>query len=243
MYLIQGFRLLTHRKLLPFVAGPIIVNIALLYFGWWALYDWLSSATQGWLAQLPSWLDFVADIMQWVFILAAIIISALAFNMIATLIGSPFYGLMAERVCNIKNYPVQNTELTISNVAQITAAALLRELQKLLYYFSRLIPLLIAWVILFFTPLSPVMTIVWFLFGARMLALDYTDFAFDNEGISFNQSKQTLKANNVNSLVFGGSITLATMIPLLNVFAVPAAVIGGTLFYIDMQKDRPQSLP
>jgi CysZ protein len=238
MYLAKGFRLLTHRKLLPYVVGPIVVNIALLYFGWWILYDWLSSWADNWLTRLPDWLNFIADVMQWVFVVAAIIISALIFNMIATLIGSPFYGLMAEQVCNIHKHPVKSSALTTNNIASLIAGALLREFQKLFYYFSRLIPLLIVWLVIFFTPLSPLMTIVWFLFGARMLALDYTDFAFDNEGISFKESKRIIKAHNAESLIFGGTVTLATMIPLVNVFAVPAAVIGGTLFYIDLHKSR-----
>lgn len=236
MYLVEGFKLLTDKKILPFVVFPLIINLAIFYFGWSALYQWFDAQLNGWLENIPSWLSFLETILRWMFILAAIIVSAVTFSMLATFIGSPFYGLMAEQVCEIKEVPVPDTPFTANAILRLIGRSLVREVQKLSYYLVRAVPLFVLWLILLFTPISPIMTVVWFLFGAKMLALQYTDYAFDNAGIDFKSSNKALNDNRLTSLTFGGIVQIATMIPLVNILVVPAAVVAGTLYYIDLEE-------
>jgi CysZ protein len=66
-----------------------------------------------------------------------------------------------------------------------------------------------------------------------MLAIQYVDYSYDNHQISFKQLKKDLKSDRLTALGFGTATTLMSMIPLLNLIAIPAAVCGGTVFYLE----------
>lgn len=102
---------------------------------------------------------------------------------------------------------------------------------KLLYYIPRAVILLI----LFFIPgigqtLAPVL---WFIFGARMMSVQYGDFPFDNHKVSFPEMKSTLRRDNMTNLQFGSLVSVLTMIPFVNLFIMPAAVCGATALWVD----------
>lgn len=238
-YFLAGLKLLRHPRIVPFVIIPIVVNILIFYFGISyaldAFNDWLS----GWLNNIPEFFSFIGSLLRFLFITAAIVLAAFTFTMLANLIGSPFYGLMAEQVCRISNNAIAESDLSFNGILKLTLRTFARETQKILYYLARLLPLLLLWLILSFTPLAGIMPFIWFIFGAKMLAIQYIDYAYDNNGILFSKLKKDLNADKWGSFGFGSATTLASMIPLFNIIAVPASVCGGTLFYIERLSKQP----
>ncbi len=113
--------------------------------------------------------------------------------------------------------------------------SILSELRKIFYFLLRVIPLLILSVIPGINVAAPVL---WILFNAWFLALEYGDFPMGNHGIRFADQHKRLKSQRMTSMSFGGGATLLMMIPGLNFLAMPAAVAGATAMWCDRLKDR-----
>ncbi len=240
-YLLQGFNLLKHPKILPFVVFPIAINVALFYFG----FNYLNDIFEGWLAsfsaRIPEWLGFIEGVLVWLFRIVLLLLFAFSFTFFANFIGSPFYGLMAERVEALKNPGTEFPPFNLQELLAIVPRSLLRELQKLFYYLARAIPLiLLSALSLVITPLATLTPVIWFVFGAYMLTLQYVDYAYDNHKIAFRTLASDLRRDRVTSLGFGSACTLAVMVPVLNILAVPAAVCGGTVYFV---AKKPDGLP
>ena len=232
-YLIAGLRYLLKPRVIPFVILPVLINIAIYYLGFGALYDYFKEWLDGWTDSLPAWLDFIIPFLQFIFFALMTVIIALTFSSVATLIGAPFYGLLAEQVTFLATGEVPDQPLNMKTLLAIAPRTIVRELQKLLYYVPRAIALLLLSILgsVVLPIIQPLVAALWFLFGARMLSIQYVDYAFDNDQKSFRQMRLALKANRRLSLGFGTSTQLALMIPVLSIVFIPAAVCAGTLLY------------
>jgi len=227
-YLLEGFRLIRLPGLRAYVIIPLIINIAvfLLLFGYGLHFvdNWLT----GIMAELPEWLEFMYWLAWLLVFVTAVLILFFCFTMVANLIASPFNALLAIKV-----------EARLTGVAQPFGSAdsllmmlprtVMREFSKLLYYLPRLLGLMLITVIPainFFAPF------LWLLFGAWMMAVQYTDFGADNNNVSFRELRERLSGNRMSSLGFGLVVYLIIAIPLLNLVVMPAAVAGGTGFWV-----------
>ena len=72
--------------------------------------------------------------------------------------------------------------------------------------------------------------IVWLLFSAWCVALEYFAFPLENQGVLFPQQKEQLKTMKISALSFGGFVTLGLSIPLINIIVAPVAIIAATLY-------------
>lgn len=238
-YLFEGFALLKRPRILPFVIIPLLLNGVIFYFGFNALYETFNQWLDGFMTGLPDWLSFIHWLLWPLFYLLMILLLAYGFTFAANLIGSPFYGLMAEQVELIARGKAADIPLTFRGILALIPKAIGREIQKLWYYASRAIPLLLLSLIsLLITPLATLMPMLWFLFGAWMLAIQYIDYSFDNHQINFSTMRKELSANRMPILGFGSLTTFASMIPVFNIIVIPAAVCGGTLLFV---KQFPQT--
>jgi len=238
-YLLQGFRLLKQPRILPFVIIPLLLNIALFYFSIAFLYANFELWLNGLLDRIPAWLSFIKWLLWPLFIGIILLIVAYGFTFAATLIGSPFYGLLAEQTEKVITGEATDSNTGVLAILTLIPSALMREIKKLLHYFFWLIPLLILSLLSLLIPLlAPFMSFIWFIFGAWMLAIQYADYSYDNHQIGFKVLKQDLKSDRATALGFGAATMLSTMIPLLNIIAIPAAVCGGTVFYLERLKSE-----
>jgi CysZ protein len=236
-YLLEGFRLLKQPRILPFVIIPLLLNIALFYFSISYLYANFDLWLNGFLDQIPDWLSFIKWLLWPLFIGMILLIVAYGFTFVATLIGSPFYGLLAEQTEKVITGESADSVGGLLAVLALIPRTLMREIQKLLHYFLWLIPLLILSLLSLLIPLlAPLMPFIWFVFGAWMLAIQYTDYSYDNHQIPFKILRKNLKSDRATALGLGAAAMFSTMIPLLNIIAIPAAVCGGTAFYVERLK-------
>ena len=60
----------------------------------------------------------------------------------------------------------------------------------------------------------------------------------DNNQISFAQMRKLLGQKRLSALSFGTVTMLFTMVPVLNFLAMPAAVAGATLFWVEEYKGK-----
>ena len=79
--------------------------------------------------------------------------------------------------------------------------------------------------------------VLWFLFLAWMMAVQYKDYPFDNHKINFDEMRQALKQKQGLSYGFGITTALFSMIPIVNLVVMPVAICGATALWVDHYRD------
>jgi CysZ protein len=229
-YLTRGARMLGHPSLRLFVIIPLAVNIlifgSLIGLG----FSYLSGLISGWMAGIPTWLDFITWIIWPLIILTVALIGGYLFTSVALLIASPFNALLAEKAEElITGRPVDSLE-GLGAALLALPRGILRELAKLLYY----VPMAALVLLLSFIPgLNAIAPALWFLLGAWMMSIQFVDYPMDNHQLSFADVKEAVRSRRLSSMGFGGMVALCAGIPVVNFFVVPAAVVGATLLWCE----------
>ncbi len=231
-YLVRGLAMLPTPGIRRFVLIPLLVNLLLftaaivLLIG--RFNGWIDYMMSAWLPDWQ-WLDFLRYLLWPLFALLILVVVYYSFSVVANLIAAPFNGLLSERVERQLRGAVVADD-SWAELVRVIPRTLARELAKLAYYLPRVLLLLV----LSFIPLLNVaMPVVWFLFGAWMMSIQYCDYPMDNNRVSFAEMKRLLKARRLSAVGFGGLVQFGLLIPLLNLILMPAAVIGATLFWIE----------
>ncbi len=229
-YLSRGLRLLSHRKLRPFVIVPLLVNTLIFAYLLWLGYGYVATF-MGWMdSALPEWLDFLQWILWPLIVLSACLVAGYLFTSVALIIASPFLGLLAEKAEElITGKPVAGPE-GFGAALMMVPRGILRELYKLLYY----LPMALLVLLLSFVPgVNAAAPVLWFLLGAWMMSIQFVDYPMDNHQYSFADVKTAVRSRRLSSMGFGGGVALCAGIPVVNFIVVPAAVVGATLLWCE----------
>lgn len=232
-HLHQGFKLIQHKSVRGFILWPIIINVFLFVcvsiYAYGEMMNWIES----WMSSLHLGIAFLTSIIKCFVILFLIIAVMFSFAIVTTLITAPFYCLVAEKVAIILNHPVPITPMTIEAMWQLCWRSLSRELQKLLYYLPRVLLLIIITVIPATTVISP---ILWSLWGAWLMSIQFIDYAADNDAISAYHCRTLLGKEKINTLLLGGLLMLGMLVPVLNIMMGVVAVAAATSYWIALYK-------
>lgn len=224
---LDGFRLIRQPGLVRYVVVPTLINAVVLL----ALVAVSASYFNGWVDSIMGWFpDWMSAIYWLIWLLAFLIIMVLVlfcFTLIANVIASPFNAMLSIRVEErlTGNPPVSNV-----SVWMILPRSLAREFSKLLYVLPRLLGLLIITIIPVINAISPVL---WVLFGAWMMAIQYADYGADNNDWSFSELKTTLRRRRMPAIAFGLPAYLLLTVPVINLILMPVGVAGGTRFWVE----------
>ncbi len=233
-YLIRGLSLITKPGIRPFVLIPLLVNILVFSLLIWVGIDQFELLMDRFLPGDESWLSWLRWLLWPLFAIAIVLIVFYTFTVIANLIAAPFNGLLAEKVERYLGGELPQQPGGMKQLMKDMVPALLSELRKMGYFLLRAIPLLLLFVIPVVNLAAP---FLWLAFSAWFLALEYGDYPMANHGLTFKAQHQRLKQARFTALVFGGSLTLLMMVPLLNFLAMPAAVAGATVFWHERLKN------
>lgn len=231
-YGFSGFGLILRPGIRLYVVVPLLINM-LLFTG---AFIWGAEALNDlihWIAGQWSWAEWVAWLLWPIFVVISLTIMFFAFSIFANLLGAPFNGFLSAAV-----------ERTLSGVDTIEDEAgrgLLAELveavraegEKFLYFLLRALPLLLLFLVPLVQAIAPV---VWFLFGAWMLSLEYLDYPFGNRGLTFPQVRAAVSGRRGLALGFGVAVFLLTMMPIANFVAMPVAVAGATRMWLEKMR-------
>lgn len=230
-YFFAGVRMLLRPELRQYILIPLLVNVvifvalttlAIQYFDSFTNVDW----------HLPEWLDFLEKTLKWVawFLLVVILIIGYGytFNILTNIIAAPFYGLLAQKTEALLTGEPVDDEPWLKMIPR----TVLRELKKLFYFLTRGIFILLLMVLLGTIPLLNLMVpVVGTLWSAWCMAIQYVDYAADNHQSDFRRLRKKLRRQKYSSIGFGGTVMGCSMIPIVNIVVMPAAVVGGTLYW------------
>lgn len=227
-YLLDGFKLILQPGLKRFVIIPLLINI-LLFIGLFFLAIHFFNEFNHWLIlHLPSWLYWLGSLLWLIFFIGFFLAFLYTFTTLANFIAAPFNSILAEKV---------EWFLTGKSLAKQSALTLVKDIPRIItrqfsiigFYLPRACLLLI----LFFIPLVQLVApVLWFVFNAWFMTLQYVDYPTDNHRIPLSKVRQRLQRKRWPALSFGVSVLLLTMVPLLNCFVMPAAVAGATKMWL-----------
>ena len=229
-YLLRGLGLIFRPGLRRFVAVPLAINVTVFALLLWlaigefnALIDYLTP-------QLPDWLAWLAWVLWALFAATAAVLVFFSFSVVANLIAAPFNGLLAEAVERHLTGHAPPGAAGLKAAFKEAPSALRDEGRKLGYFAKWALPLLVLFMIPGLNLIAP---ILWTLFSAWMLAVEYGDYPMGNHHLKGAEQRQRLKGRVLLALGFGGAALLATMVPVINFLIMPAAVAGATAMWVE----------
>ncbi|MBL4569596.1 MAG: sulfate transporter CysZ [Alcanivorax sp.] len=238
-YLKRSVTLAKSRELRVYVIVPLIFNIVVFGGLYWAsgswIAGWIAAATADWaltgsLSFLNGALHFLVDaaiLLVWVLLLA---LFASVFSIGVQLIAAPFMGFLAEKVdIQTTGHPMPD-----ESIPAMILRTFKRELRKTWYWLWRAVLILFVVMVVYFIPVVNVFaSAIWFLWSGWLLAMQYIDFGADNRQVPFEVMLERLKTKRWLVLTFGAVVMGLTMLPLVNLFIMPVAVIAGTLIWVE----------
>ena len=223
-YLFKGLALIGSAPLRSFIMIPVLINVMLysaaLILGYYYVADLIDQF-------IPSWLHWLSWLLWPLFFISFFIAGFFTFTVLANLLAAPFYGKLAAKTLTLINGQ------TSATIEQPLTKVMSAELKRAGYLASRALPLLILSIIPGVNVIAP---LLWALFGAWGMALEYMAYPLENAGVLFTEQKQLVKSSRWGALSFGGVAAMGLTIPILNIIVAPAAVIGATIYVNDVKK-------
>ncbi|OUR60605.1 sulfate transporter CysZ [Colwellia sp. 39_35_sub15_T18] len=231
-YLFKGFELIQRKGIRRFVFIPLLINLVLFSGAFYFMFIELEHYMTLLMDWLPAWLDWLSSILWPLAVVTILVIFSFLFSTAANWLAAPFNGLLSEKIENILlGQATQNGSML--DVVKDIPRTLGREWQKLSYYLPRAIGFfIILWI------LPVIGQIIWFLFIAWMMAVQYKDYPFDNHKVPFSVMKQALKERQGLSYSFGITVAVFAMIPIINLVIMPVAICGATALWVDHYRDE-----
>ncbi len=226
-FFFSGIGLMFKPGIFRYAIWPLFINVLLFtivgivaYFQFGSLMDWL-------LSSVPGWLEWLRYLLWPIFVLAITFVFFFTFTLVGNLLAAPFNAPLANAVelrLGKVSTPGVSTTFIRSALKSVTS-----ELVKLFYILLRALPLLLLFLIPVINIAAP---FLWVMFSAWMLTMEYADYPMGNHELDFKSQKAILKRRRFLSLGFGAAVTLALLVPLLNLLVIPAAVAGATKMWV-----------
>jgi CysZ protein len=229
-YFFLGFTLIRQKGIKRFVLIPLVVNLILFFFAFQYLYKKLDYYIAELTTLLPDWLTWLSSLLWPLAVVGMLILFSFIFTSVANWLAAPFNGLLSEKVEALLTGETPPDGGVVDIIKDIPRT-FIREWKKFAYY----IPRAIGFLLLFFI-LPLVGQIIWFLFVAWMMAIQYKDYPFDNHKISFDDMRSILQAHKGLSYSFGITTCIFSMLPLINFIVMPVAICGATALWVDRYK-------
>ncbi|MFQ3249824.1 sulfate transporter CysZ [Glaciecola sp.] len=230
-YFFEGFSLIGTKGLKRFVFVPLFINLLLFSVAFYFLWPQLELGINYVLDLIPDWLGWLKAILSFILwplaVITVLLLFALVFGTLANWIAAPFNGLLSEKVERHLTGKDMGNEGLFSAVKDVPRT-LGRELSKVLYF----LPRALLFLILFFM-LPVIGQVLWFMFTAWMMAIQYCDYPFDNHKISFKQMRNDLNQRKGKCFTFGIMVNIFSLIPIMNFLVMPVAICGATSLWVD----------
>ncbi len=220
--LLQGLKLFFRSELRKYILIPIFINLVLYSIAFSIGYYYIADLIGQF---IPSWLTWLEWIIWPLFYFSFSIICFFTFTLIANLLAAPFYSQLAAKTLDVISGKKNNIK------EQVVTQVIWAELKRIVYIVSRMLPLLVLFIIPVINLLAP---FLWVLFVAWGMGLEYMAYPAENQGQLFSEQKNNAKTRRIGVLCFGGLVMIGLTIPLLNLIVAPVAVIAATVYSYEL---------
>ncbi|PJD92752.1 MAG: sulfate transporter CysZ [Legionella sp.] len=228
-YLMRGITHLTTKGLKRYIILPIFFNVMLFVGLFYMIHHYVYAYSTQYIHQLPTWLSFLSHVFLGLLMMSFFLLFFSMFTIVFNLVAAPFQGLLAEKAQQV----LYHSTIPSLSWSEIAIRSVKRQMQFVGYFLLRFFGMCL----LFFVPfIQPIYPLLWFLFNAWMLSVQYQDFAMDNNLVSFKDMNHQFKDKQMLLFGFGSFMNVASFIPIFNLFTMPAGVIGGVMMYCEEYK-------
>lgn len=232
--------MLRDRRLWPYIAAPIAVTTVLMVSAWWTAFSLAPDvvaaiadhpAGPGWANNLRRGMWFATSAAVHVGLLA---VSSVIAWIVGGVIASPVYDRLSARVEAIELGDPSDEAFSWSLVAGDVIQGVSHSLLALVLYISVACPLALLGIVPVFGQLAEV--IIGTLLSCLFLAREVLDYSLSRRRYSFRQKLDLVWTHR--GVTFGLGLTTFGFlwIPFANFLSMPAAVIGATVLYCDLEK-------
>jgi len=219
---IAGLRLLFATEELRSVLWRMLALLVVLMLGttlasFWLL-DYMASL---WLPQGDAWYWQLLSGIFWILALMLSMISgALAYIALGSAAVAPWLDMLAMRTERMHGIDVMESKTGWLAQIGTSLANSVRPLIGLLAWGA--LALALIW-------LPPLATAIWTWAGIRFLAYELMDTSASRQGWDFSRRQQDMKQRRWFYFGFGGIAMLLLLVPVVNLFVIPAAVVALSL--------------
>jgi len=223
-------RLIQGRR---FIVIPILLNICMAYVIFrYGVSGWVvQQLVDAFDAQLSDAWQWLVDMMYYMFNTIALIVVMMVAVRLGTIIGSPVYGIVAERIDD--KYMVDE-HLPPLTIFQSIRSAVWYELRKVVIVFC----FAVMGFVLGYVPLIGVVLGTTFVIVSTTVValLDFTDVPMSRRGLRFRQRFAVFRQFFPELLGFAVIMVPLASIPVINVVAVPMGISAGALLFVKYLK-------
>ena len=223
----QALPLLFKPRIRPYTLLPLCLTIFILLSGAY----FISSTIDATLSSMaPNWFSWINSLISWALSALISMWASIFLLGLINILSCPFNSLLSLKVLTyLSGSPEQiNKQTPILAEIHESFGALAAEVKKIVYYAKFASIILILSIIPGVNVFSP---LLWVIFGAWMLTIEYLDYPLSNEQVIFPESLKTMARQKATCLGFGLSITFIALIPIVNWLTVAIGVVGATVIY------------
>jgi CysZ protein len=233
-YIIRGASFLRHnRKLWKYAAAPLIISILILSASYGILYYILTGIYASYFSQ-SSYSEVLFYVLIAVISALFLVIFFFIFTRVVSAIASPFNDLLSQKTEQLIAGFYEETHVSYLRILKNSTRAIMHAFKILGVYIGLLLLCLLFFVIPVIGQI--LFTISGAVLSAFMIAYEYFSYPMDRREYTWAMKKEFLKKHKMSALSFGLGCVGVASIPLVNIFFVPAAVIGGTILFLDLEK-------
>lgn len=212
--------ILNDKKLLVLAILPLVVTTILYYYGISSLQEWARDSIRNYITSLgwdpEGWAVWFANVFTQI---TLILVSAVTFTFTSSIVASPFNDFLAEsaeRHCHPSLSPVKSASwqnqirLIFIDLGKATAAT-----------GAAIFALLLSWV--------PILNLIAFGVTFALVCFQFTSYPQTRRNQGLKDGVVFILRHFFACASFGGVISFLFAIPFVSSFALPVAVVGGTL--------------
>lgn len=209
--------------LLSVVVFVVLLVVAVYYFS--GLVGWVDH-------RLPSWLAWSAWLL-WIGLAFAYAFGFyFGFMAVVGLVGLPFFMALTNAVERRMTGRLPEIH---RDMLYLTWVGFWRQFPRLWNLLLWLLAVCLASLVLFFIPLVNVLIgPLWFLFGAWAFAVMMSDFPLGARDMSWPQQHELIRGQRGRMFGFGIAAACMALVPVLNLFLLPATTAGITLLWVEV---------
>lgn len=232
VYVIRGaFFLWTHKVLWKYAAAPTAIGVSILGVSYWLLYHFLSGILYTY--ALGAWYQ---QALYFLLLIGGIALLSVVFFFVLTRIASalawPFNDLVSKKTEELLSGTFHETPFSVVQLLKDSARSIGHLFKVLVIYLT----LLIAALFLLLIPgIGGVLYVVaGALLSAYMFAHEYLGYPMDRRRFTWKEKRAFFRRRFWSIMGFGLGNVLMAAVPVLNLLFIPAAVVGGTLLFLDL---------
>lgn len=234
-FALSGFGWIMRPRIRRFIYIPLAINLILFATAIGLLASFAEAWVSDQIGQKTDWwgifqwaYDIIVPILRVVIYAALFFIGYFSFSVVANIIAAPFNALLSKAVeQRLQGQTISYSELPLAKEIWITVKA---EIVKLLRFLGVALLLLLTLMIPGVNLLFP---LLWFVFMAYTLSLQYADYPMANHGHFYATQRKVLKKNRSQRLGFGTAANVMLLIPVVNFVAMPVCVCGATVWWYE----------